>query len=138
NEVLSLTSTDRTTYLQAIGALKALNIPLSVAVKEYVNAVTRLPTGVTLRDAVETFVRRNPARLPVKTVKEVVDELVVAKSQAGRSKLHINDLASRLGRFAEGFQMHLNEVTGPLIQKYLDGLNLSGRTRRNHLQHITT
>jgi len=43
-----------------------------------------------------------------------------------------------LGRFAESFQTKLSQITGPMIQQYLDSLKLSGRTRRNHLRHITT
>jgi hypothetical protein len=50
NEVLRLTSTDRVGYLQARAELLPLNLPLNVAVSEYVNTVKRLPQGVKLSD----------------------------------------------------------------------------------------
>jgi len=138
NEILKLTSTDRAIYVQATELLQPLNLPLNVAVNEYVSAVRRLPEGSTLRETVDFFVRRNPANMPEKGVRELVDELIAAKTQAGRSEVHVNDLASRLGRFGDAFQMNIGQVTGPMIQRYLDGLKFSGRTRRNHLRHITT
>src|SRR5262245_11080348 len=81
HEVLRLSSTDRTIYLQASEVLKPLNTPLNVAVNEYVSAVNLLPKGATLREAVDFFTRRNPASLPAKTVRAVVDELVPPKAK---------------------------------------------------------
>ncbi len=138
NEVLRLTSTDRAIYLQACEELRPLNLPLNIAINEYVAAVTRLPQGTSLREAVEFFMRRNPASLPQRTVRAVVDELIEAKTKTKRGDKHLTDLGSRLGRFADAMQMNIAQVTGPMIETHLGGLNVAGRTRKNHLRHITS
>jgi integrase len=138
NEVLRLTSTDRVVYLQARDELHPLNLPLNVAVSEYVNTVKRLPQGVKLSEAVDFFLHRNPTALPQKTVREVVDELIASKTKQDRGEKHLADLESRLGRFADAMQMNIGQVTGVMIQKHLDELNVAGRTQQNHLRHITS
>jgi integrase len=138
NEVLRLTSTDRLVYLQALTDLRPLNRPLNVAVGEYVHALNRLPQGVNLTEAVDFFLRRNPTSLPHKTVREVVDDMIATKRQAGRGAVHIKDMESRLGRFADAFQMNIEQVTGPMIERYLASLDVTGRTKQNHLRLITS
>ena len=53
--MLPLTSIDRTMYVQALENLRPLNVPLNVAVLEYVWAAKRLPPGSTLKEAVDFF-----------------------------------------------------------------------------------
>ena len=138
NEVLKLTSTDRAIYVQACDTIRPLNLPLNVATLEYVNAVKRLPQGVSLHEVVDFFLKRNPASLAQKTVREVVDELVESKRKAGRGDVHLKDLDSRLGRFAETMQMNIGQVTGSMIEMHLANLKVGGRTKTNHLRHITS
>ncbi len=71
-----------------------------------------------------------------RTVREVVDERVVAKREAKLSDVHIKDLESRLGRFANGFQLNIGGVSGQMLQAWLDGMDASGRTKRNYLMQI--
>src|SRR5713101_3989457 len=110
NEVLRLTSADRTNYMQAIGQLRPLNVPLNLAVLEYVSAVKHLPDGSTLKEAVDFFRRRNPAAL--------------------LSEVHLKDLDCRLNRFADAFQLNIGAVSGTMLQTWLDGMKASGRTKR--------
>jgi integrase len=138
NDVLRLTAADRLIYVHAQEDLRPLNRPLNVAVSEYVNAVKRLPQGVNLGEAVDFFLRRNPVALPRKSVREVLDEMIDTKTKAGRGAVHLKDLQSRLGRFAEAFQMDIGKVTGSMIERHLENLNLSGRTKRNHFRHINS
>src|SRR5262245_17503645 len=138
NEVLRLTSTDRAIYLQAVEQLRPLNVPLNVAVLEYTSALKHLPDGATLKEAVDFFRRRHPASLEKRTVRQVVDEMVAAKRAAKLSEIHIKDLALRLGRFADDFQMNIGAVSGTMLQAWLDGMKTSGRTKRNFLAHIGT
>jgi hypothetical protein len=100
NEVLSLTPADRALYVQSIGLLRPLSIPLNVAVLEYTSALNSLPAGATFKEAVDFFRRRNPAVLERRSVQQVVDEMLIAKRSANLSAVHIKDLESRLGRFA--------------------------------------
>lgn len=136
-EALKLSPADRANYVQACGFLKPTNVPLNVAASEYADAVKKLPSGVTMRDAVNFYLKRNPTCFQKRTVTEVVEELLQAKEKAGRSELHLCDLESRLGRFGDAFHMNIGEVTGQMIEKYLNGMDVCGRTKANHLGHIT-
>jgi hypothetical protein len=71
---------------------------------------------------VEFFVRRNPISLPQKTVREVVKELIDIKTKGGCSEVHLKDLTSRLGRFADAFEIPIGQVTGALIEEHLNRL----------------
>jgi hypothetical protein len=68
NEVLRLSSVDRSVYVQALEHLRPLGAPLNLAVLEYVSAVKSLPEGSTLKEAVEFFKRRNRAGLEKRNV----------------------------------------------------------------------
>jgi integrase len=138
NDVLRLTANDRLIYLQAQDDLRPLNRPLNVAISEYANAVKRLPQGVNLGEVVDFFLRRNPTALSQKNVREVYDELIDSKTKAGRGAVYIKDLHSRLGRFAEAFQMDIGKVTSSMIDRHLEDLKVAGRTKRNHLRLITS
>jgi integrase len=89
-----------------------------------------------LREAVEFFIRRNPASLEQRTVRQVVDELIDQKTKGGRGDVYLKDLTGRLGKFADAFQMNIGQVTGPLMEKYLSSLAIARRTKMNHLRLI--
>jgi hypothetical protein len=85
---------------------------------------------------VDYFRKRNPASLVKRTVHEVVDEMIAAKRAAKLSDVHIKDLESRLGRFANDFQLNIGGVSGQMLQAWLDGMDASGRTKRSYLMQI--
>ena len=132
-QVLNLTSVDRQIYVQALDSLRPLNVPLNIAVQEYVSALKQLPQGATLKEAVDFFRKRNPASLEKRTVRQVADEMLAAKRAANLSAVHINDLDSRLNRIAGAFQMNIGGVPGTMLQTWLDDMKGSGRTKRNYL-----
>jgi integrase len=136
NEVLRLTSTDRAVYVQAVAHLRPLDVPLNVAVLEYVSAVKSLPEGATLKEAVDFFKKRNPASLEKRTVREVVDEMLATKRAAKLSEVHLRDLDSRLGRFADAFAMNIGGVSSSMLQAWLDAMKASGRTKQNYVRAI--
>ncbi|MFM8471172.1 MAG: tyrosine-type recombinase/integrase [Limisphaerales bacterium] len=136
NQVLQLTSTDRTIYLEALDRLRPFQRPLNLAVQEYTSAIKQLPDGATLKEAVDFFRRRSPAALQKRTVREVADEMLTTKRTANLSDVHLKDLECRLNRFAEAFQMNISGVSGSLIQAWLDAMTGSGRTKLNYLRVI--
>ena len=133
--LLTLTNDDRLTYLRAIEALSPVNVKLDSAAVEYVSAIRNLPEGTTLKDSVD-FYRRRHVALELRTVRQVADEMLAAKRAAKMSEIHIKDLECRLNRFARDFQVNIGDVSGRMIQTWLDGINLSGRTKQNYLRHI--
>jgi hypothetical protein len=57
--VLTLSSTDREQYLQAVESLKPLDFSLSVAVDDFVAVKRKLPPDVSLLTAVEDYLKRH-------------------------------------------------------------------------------
>ena len=136
NEVLRLTASDRSVYIQSLDHLRPLGMALNVAILEYVSAVKLLPEGTTLKEAVDFFRKRNPAILEKHTVREIVDEMIAAKRAAKLSKVHVKDLESRLGRFAADFQMDIGQVSRQMLQEWFDAMEALPRTKRNYLIQV--
>lgn len=134
--LLTLANDDRLTYLRAVEASESVGVKLDVAAREYVSAVKELPPGVTLKDAVDFFCRRNAAALEIRTVRQVADEMIAAKRAAKLSDVHLDDLEYRLKRLADDFQMNIANVSGKMLQAWLDAMNVGGRTKQNYLRHV--
>ena len=150
-EALKLTGGDRADYVRAMQKLRAWKpeADLNMAVTDYVSIMRRLPEHVSLSEAVEFYLKRHPIGLPAKTVREVVDELISSKANSGKSDVYIKDLTSRLGAFADSFQLRITSITGKQIEEYIRGLktigsdenksrSLSGRTQHNIHRLINT
>ena len=133
-QVLRLTQLDRSHYLQALDILRPLGRPLNLAVAEYAEVMKLLPPGVSLREAVTDFVRRNNTVRESRTVPQLVTEYIAAKEKAGRSEAHLRDMRLRLTRFGGLFRLPVAHVTGKMLQTWLDGLTTSNRTKLNELR----
>jgi integrase len=132
---LTLTNDDRATYLRAVEALPA-GIKLDVAIMEYASVINNLPDGATLKDAVEFFRRRNPLKIEKRTVRQIAYEMLAAKRTAKLSEFHLRDLTSRLNRFSDSFEISIGDVTGTMLQAWLDKLDVTARTKQNYLRII--
>ncbi len=150
-EALKLTGGDRADYIRAMEKLREWKAAadLNLAITDYVSAARRLPENVSLKEAVDFYLKRHPSGLPAKTVREVVDELIAAKTAAKRSDVYIKDLNSRLGAFADNFGVRIANVTGRDVETYLRNLTIpnadeklrrhfSGRTQNNIRRLIGT
>lgn len=151
SEALKLVGSDRIDYVRSMQKLRSWkqDADLYLSVSDYVGFVSRLPSGVDAKMVLDDFLKRHPAGLPAMTVRQVVDELVQSKEKAGKSKVYIKDLTSRLGNFADNFNVRISTVTGSQIEKYIRGLktlnkdenerrDLSGRTQNNIRRLIST
>ncbi len=127
---LALSSADAEAFKQASAASRGLGVKLNVAVDEWADAKTILG-GRSLIEAARYFAKKFPKDMPSKTVEEVFNEILEEKRELKKSPRYIQDLDSRLGAFAEQFQMPLAKVTGPMIKAWLQGLDISNRTRNN-------
>lgn len=133
-QVLRLTSLDRAHYIQALDTLRPLGRPLYLALAEYVEAMKLLPPGASLREAVANFARRNNTVRESRTVPVLVAEYIAAKEKAGRSEAHLRDMRLRLTRFGGLFQMPIANLTGKMLQAWLDSLTVGNRTKLNELR----
>jgi integrase len=137
-DVLTVSGKERLCYERAMEALRPLRMDVDTAVMQLVEAVKILNHTGSVVEAAKCFVRQHSTTLPVKSVREVVDELLDEKKQAGVSRFHWKDLRSRLVRFAEAFHCPLTSVTAVEIQQFLVSLGLGLRSRRNYRQSIGT
>ncbi len=151
-EVLKLTGPARGDYVHAMEKLRKWkpDVQLNLAVSDYVAAMSRLPEHTSLKEVVDSYVKRHPIGLPAKTVREIVDELIESKRKSGKSEIYIKELNRRLGRFADTFVTHrLATITGRQIEDYVRGLQtpgsdpsqrrpLAGRSQNNVRQLINT
>ncbi len=69
-------------------------------------------------------------------VEAVIQSLLAAKAK--KSRRYQQDLASRLTRFGDAFQTNIANVSGPMLQAWLDGLNLSDKSRLNYRRAVLT
>jgi integrase len=138
-EAAKLSALDRQCYLQALRIIqRAGRDDLIGVVTEAAAAIALLPSGVTLTDAVRAHVERNAGLQSSKAVREVIAEMLAAKDNAGLSDRHRDDLRRRLKLFGDAFQCPIGDLSGKLIQTYLDGLKGVPRTKLNHFRHIVT
>jgi integrase len=136
--ILKFSHADLAALSRALDLLKPIGVPLESAVADYVTNVQKLPEGASLSMAVDDFKKRNSKKLPQITVTEAVDKMIEQKRKDGLSDRHVEDLDSRLSRFATNFQCQLSMVTGPQITAWLRGLSLSPRSQNNYRMAIQT
>lgn len=136
-EVLTLTPADASAYRRAVEFVKPTGVAIEVASAQFAEAHQKL-AGRSLSEAVTYFIRHNPATLPSKTVTEVFQELLAAKTADGASAVYLKDLDFRLGKFADAFQCPIGSVAASDINAFLRALECSGRSRNNYRLAIGT
>jgi integrase len=129
-DAIVLTGAQKVEYTRARDILKPLELSLDMAAQQLAEAAKLIPGGSVL-EAVRYYAKRNPTKLPRRTVAEVVAEFTTAKERAGRSQDYLTDIRYRCGRFAVAFQCGVNDVSCQDIRRFLDSLNLSGRSVNN-------
>lgn len=118
-EVLRISAADWQSYLSAKNLLKPLGVPLHTAIEEYV------------------AIRRRK-KVIEKQVREIVDELLAAKVQAGLSERYVETLRTYLLRFADSFQTNMGSINTGAIVRWLDSLKIGPRSRNNVRQSVVT
>ena len=127
-DTLTLSGVDKALYQRASKSLESLGIPLDAAATEYAEAKSLLGK-VPLKEAIIFYIKQHRS-LDQKQVGDVVDELVARKEETGKGP-YARALRVRLGKFAEAFQCPLAAVTPADVERYLDALTGSGRSRFN-------
>jgi integrase len=129
--VLRLSNADAASYVAALDALRPLNVSLSSAVSEYVEARRFAPAG-TLVAAAKDYAQRNRATWRDVRIRAVVAELLTAAKQDKMSTRYLQSLRSHLeNRFARDFDMNIASATAPQMEKWLRDTAAGPRTRNN-------
>ncbi len=140
SEILKLSGIDRTAYVHAMQKLRAWHhdAELNTVVTDYLAAVKRLPDTITLNECVNFYLSRHPVGMACKTVREVLDELLAVKTNAGISEPYAKELRLRLGQFADTVALPISTVTSKQIQDWLINRGVAGRTQNNYRRLIST
>jgi integrase len=136
-EVYILTGHELVIYRRALKAIYATGVDLDMAATQFAQA-TKMLGDVSVVEAANVYKTRKEPPLKRKMVSEVVQELLTAKRDKGRSALYIKDLRLRLERVAKAFPFPLADVSPPEIDKFLLALTVSPRSRNNFRQVIGT
>jgi integrase len=132
---LELTGKDRDAFLYAIRKLKPLGIALPSAIDEFIDAKA---IGVPLLASAQFYKAKHHAKLPERTVSEVMEEFIKAKTQDGMSLRYLSDCRSRMGRLAEDIKMPIAELETSNLDAWLRGLDVKGRSRNNYRAMLMT
>ncbi len=131
----SMSNAQAADYASAVQALKPFNITLpdtAGTVAACLKLVGDLPS---LHAAAKFYALRNK-RTERKPVSETVRELLEIKTSRHASRRYLEDLRSRLGRFAAVFQKDACDITTAEIQSFLDGLKLTPQSYTNYRRVI--
>ena len=129
----SFRAEDRAAHARTLELLAPLGIAVEVAVGDYVESVKLLGgQRERLIEAVRFFAERDPATLPTRATREIVEELLASKKALGASTRYVQDLESRLSRFSSAFQVPVSTITTAQLQQWLDGLKLSPQSIKNY------
>jgi len=126
----SMTSDQAIEYASAQQALKPVSLSLLPAITTLTEAVGIVGDLTSVVAAAKFYAARHRRTVP-KRVSDVVAELLAVKESRGASERYLQDLRSRLGRFAEAFQMDTCNVTTAEIQSWLDGQKLGSQDYTN-------
>lgn len=101
---------------------------------DYVAALTHLPAGVALADAVAAYRKTHDrkANLAAMTVEDLRDKFIASRESGGASTRYLEDLRARLTTFSKTFRCQIGSITAAEIAAWLEGLKVSGRTRNNY------
>lgn len=126
----SLTNADASDYASATQALAPHGVALPAAAStlaECLKLVADLPNVLAACKAYAES-RKTTTRKPVR---DVVAELLALKANRKASKRYLEDLRSRLNRFAASFAKDACDVTTAEVQAWLDSFQLAAQTYAN-------
>ncbi len=116
-------------------------LPLGISIESAADLVAESAGLVGVHRIVEAcreFAARHPAAREKISLAKAADDYYAARANQRRSPRHLEDIASRLGRFVhEHPGRNLRDLTSPTIQSWLDGLrgttgaSLSPMSRKN-------
>ncbi len=129
SDMLVLTGEALLVYRRAQQALQVTGTPLDTAAVRFAELAQNKNDSQSQRMLAPAHSNGETAN--PKLVGEVLNELLVAKKEKGRSQLHLTDLRIRLKRFADAFPRPLGEITATDIDGFLGSLEVAARSKNN-------
>ncbi len=133
-EVLAaaMTNDQASEYAASVQKLKPFSIGLLAAADTVADCMAKkLVADLQELRAACVFYRQRHKKTTAKRVADVVAELLTIKESRGASERYLQDLRSRLNRFAESFQRNIGDVTTADVQAWLDSQKLAPQSYKN-------
>lgn len=127
----SMTNEDAAEYAAARQKLEPFKIGLLSATDTLATCLGIVPDVAALVAAANFYAARNK-QVTRKPVAAVVDELIAIKAARKSSASYLQDLTSRLGKFADDFKKDACDVTTAQVQAWLDSLKCAAQTAKNY------
>ncbi len=107
-------------YASSVQTLLPYNIPLTSAASTIAESVKLVGDLSSVIAAVKFYKERHKS-VTAKRVVDVLAELLAIKEARGASRRYVEDMRSRLGRFAYAFQKDAGAITTADLQAWFDG-----------------
>jgi integrase len=116
-------NTDAASYGRSIELVRPTGATLEIASATFAEAFEILG-GNSIIEAARFYARHRPTVAAGKTVAEVVAEYIEAKRRNDPpfSVSYLKDLEYRLGGFKTAFAVDISNISGPDLQRFLDGI----------------
>ena len=136
-----LTARQVAVVADSLEILRAIDVPMSTATREYAEAFRILGRQPLIVKAAEHYAaylqRQKNMHAPVK-FPAVVDEFLEAIEKQGRSSRYLEDCKSRLGKASKAFRGYIQRITATDLDAWFDSIKAAGRTRNNYRATLCT
>jgi integrase len=136
--MLAFTQADKASYQRARELLRPTGKSLELVCSEYAEAHNLFTESTldaprsTLLEAVRYYLSHAITTTASRTCPEILAELLAARKADGAAQNTLDDLDSRLGRFARDFTGPVLSIAGGSMATWLRALPVSRRTRNNY------
>ena len=134
--VASLSNAQAASLGRATELLRPTGVSLELAAADYARAFELVGNAVV--EAAKFYKARRIDQLARRTVAEATAEFIENRKARGASRRYLEDLSSKLNRFAEAYAVDIAGVTAPDIQGWLDKLKCSPTTAKNFRRVLCT
>jgi integrase len=131
----TLTEAQAVEYVRSAEVLLPFNVTVGAAAEVVAESLKKVGDIAAIHEALKFYTARHK-KVSDKLVAGVVKELIAVKESRGASARYLEDLRSRLNKFAEKFPCNIGTVTTANVQAWLDSLNLKSTQTYMNLRRV--
>ena len=126
----SITNPDAASYGRSIALLAGTEVELELATATFAEAFRIVGSVSGVIEAAKLYAEMHRG-VTARPVRDAVTDYIAHKESSKASRRYVEDLRSRLGRFASAFACDVHAITTPTLQTWVDALRLGPQTTRN-------
>jgi len=135
-QVLTLTNTDRMTYIRAKEYADKVGAPLDTIAQRYANFDAIVEGKVCPDEVARDWVKRSSDSRPRIMVADALNELIAQARTDGKSTERLRRLETNLGKFAEDINVEVHTITPDIVSRWLSALTFTERTKKNYRDFV--